>query len=125
MAELTKKYIVDSDNNTVRCTNRETKSDAGGTTRTFDICLDFTGVSDLQIREWAAATVIIRVQNSLRKQGDDILKGYQDKGMLQVNVKTMGTALSDDQLMSAAKKLPKEKLALLLKAYMEENGDLV
>lgn len=68
--ELKKAFIVEG--NTVRCTNRETKAEEGGHAYLFDIVIDFTGICEIKdlhadILGWAIATLVIRIQNSLRK----------------------------------------------------------
>jgi len=69
-SELKKEFKVEG--NTIRCTNRETKAEAGGKAYTFDIVIDFTGLCEVKdvnetLLGWAIATAVIRAQNALRK----------------------------------------------------------
>jgi hypothetical protein len=123
---LKKEYIITETDGkyTVKCTNRETKSDAGGIERTFDITLDFSGVDIARVYEFAAATVVIREQNKLRKLGDSTLKAYEQSNTYIVNVANPAS-LSDEAIMASAKAFPKEKLRALLADVKAQYGDLL
>jgi hypothetical protein len=118
--ELKKEYVALADN-TVKCTNRETKATSEGRAYTFDIVLDFAGISEATVRNWAAATAIIRVQNKLRDKGEEFLKACEKAGSYTVKL----TAMREMDVESAVRAMTPERKKALLAQLQAEFGDML
>jgi hypothetical protein len=123
---IKKEYVVLSKTQ-VKCTGRETKADIGGTARTFDMVLDFSGISDARKLEWAAATAVIRVQNNMRKREDAeaYLAECEKKGSVAIMLANMAGEMSEEKIKGAVKAMSAEAKKALLEQLRAELGDVL
>jgi hypothetical protein len=123
---IKKEYVVLSKTQ-VKCTGRETKADIGGIARTFDMILDFSGISDARKLELAAATAVIRVQGNMRKREDAeaYLRECEEKGTVTIMLANMAGEMSEEKIKGAVKAMSPEAKKALLAQLQEELGDVL
>lgn len=97
----------------------EVRKERGGKAYTFDVAIDFKGVSDQQILLWAARTKIIDLQRAIRACDEPFMANLAKQGLLKRDAVEAGsgfvpTSKMKERITSQFKGLTPEARAELL-----------